>query len=285
MKLLAMAIRCAVRTLLLLLVVAVGTMALVRFAPGFFSDEREIDAKYAQAARSELQSEQANPQSVGAIALGEIGGWMHGDLGESRQYQVPVAELIGPRIETSALLLTRGILCGWLLAIGTALPVSIMRKGGHFWGLPFTLLLATPTAAMATGCILAGAGGPLLVLTLLIAARDFKFLSRVLRQAWSSPHVLQGRAHGLGLAALMRIHILPNAAHRLRALATLSIVTALAAMIPVEVIFNVPGVGQLAWSAVMNRDLPVLAAVSVLMAAVVVFASMLSTSPRILETA
>jgi peptide/nickel transport system permease protein len=72
------------------------------------------------------------------------------------------------------------------------------------------------------------------------------------------------------------MHILPNVAPQLCALATLSIVTALGALVPIEVIFTVPGVGQLAWSAVMNRDLPVLVAITFLMASVVGFAGMLS---------
>ena len=36
-------------------------------------------------------------------------------------------------------------------------------------------------------------------------------------------------------------------------------------MLPVEVIFGVPGIGQLAWNAAMERDLPVLLAVTLLM--------------------
>jgi peptide/nickel transport system permease protein len=79
------------------------------------------------------------------------------------------------------------------------------------------------------------------------------------------------------------MHILPNIAPQLCALATLSIVTALGALVPIEVIFTVPGVGQLAWSAVMNRDLPVLVAISLLMASVVAFAGMLSTRTLTLE--
>jgi len=284
MNLLGMVARRTARTLFLLLVVAVSSTLLVRFAPGFFSDEREMDGKYAQSARSELQAQQARQQSAAQIVAGEVKGWMHGNLGESRQYQIPVMELIAPRIESSASLLMKGILLGWLLAICAALPISTLRRSGPFWSLPFTLLLATPTAAMATACILAGAGGPVLVLALLVAARDFKFLQRMLRNAWSLPHVLHGRAQGLGPVALTRVHILPNAAHGLRALATLSIVTALAALIPVEVIFNDPGLGQLAWSAVMNRDLPVLVAVSILMAAVVAGAGMFSTTHRTLGT-
>jgi peptide/nickel transport system permease protein len=129
---------------------------------------------------------------------------------------------------------------------------------------------------MATACILADVGGPVLVLSLLIAARDFKFLRGLLEGAWRSPHLLQAMARGLSVPALVRMHILPNVAPQLCALATLSIVTALGALVPIEVIFTVPGVGQLAWSAVMNRDLPVLVAITFLMASVVGFAGMLS---------
>jgi peptide/nickel transport system permease protein len=273
------------RTLLLLLFAAGGTILLVRFAPGFFSDFREMDAKYAQAAQAEIQEENSQQQSVGRIAMQEGKSWLSGDFGQSRQYHVPVAQLIGSRVRVSALLLAQGILCGWLLAICAALPISALRKGAALGRLPFTLLLAIPAAAMATACILADAGGPVLVLSLLIAAREFNFLRSLLEGAWRSPHLLQGRAQGMPPRALVTLHILPNVAPQLCALTTLSLVTALGALVPIEVIFTVPGVGQLAWSAVMNRDLPVLVAVSLLMACVVGFAGILSTRTVTLEAA
>lgn len=273
------------RTLLLMLCAAAGTILLVRCAPGFFSDDREMDAKYAMAAQAEISAQSESQGSIVRIAMREVESWAKGDFGESRQYGVPVAGLVGARMSTSATLLMRGILCGWLFAIVAALPISCLRKGGSLLGLPFTILLSVPTAAMATACILADAGGPVLVLSLLIAAREFKFLRSLLEGAWRSSHLLQGRAQGLTAWALVRLHILPNAAPQLRTLATLSIVTALGALVPIEVIFNVPGVGQLAWSAVMNRDLPVLVAVSLLMASVVGLAGMLSSSEFTLEAA
>jgi len=273
------------RTLLLLLFATAGTILLVRFAPGFFSDVRELDPRYAQIARDELLEEAGHPQSATAIAVREVKGLLKGDFGQSRQYDLPVAELIGARIPVSALLLAKGIFNGWLLAVCAALPVSALRRGKLLCGLPFTLLLAVPTAAMATACILATVGGPALVLSLLIGAREFKFLRSLLEGAWRSPHLLQGRAQGMRAWALIRMHLLPNVAQQLCALMTLSIVTALGALVPIEVIFTVPGVGQLAWSAVMNRDLPVLIAVSLLMAAVVAFAELLSAPAATLEAA
>lgn len=142
------------------------------------------------------------------------------------------------------------------------------------WQAPSALLLAVPTAAMATFCLIAGWGGPVVVMTLVLAARDFKFLDKVLRKAWQAEHVLQARAQGVSTARLLWAHILPGAGGQLLALATLSIVTALSAMVPVEVIFSVPGLGQLAWNAAMNRDLPVLVAVTMILAIAVALAGM-----------
>ncbi len=147
------------------------------------------------------------------------------------------------------------------------------------WQAPATLLLAIPTAAMATVCLLADHGGPVLVMALLLAARDFKFLHSALRKVWLDPHQLQARAQGIRMWRLLVAHIVPAAAPQLAALASLSIVTALSALVPVEVIFNVPGLGQLAWNAAMNRDLPVLLAITMMMSLAVTLAGMTANRP------
>jgi peptide/nickel transport system permease protein len=63
-----------------------------------------------------------------------------------------------------------------------------------------------------------------------------------------------------------------------------SFVLALSAVVPIEVVFDVPGLGQLAWNAAMNRDLPVLLAVTLLLAAGVGIAA-LSADSRAMATA
>jgi ABC-type dipeptide/oligopeptide/nickel transport system permease component len=54
-------------------------------------------------------------------------------------------------------------------------------------------------------------------------------------------------------------------------------------MVPVEVIFSTPGIGQLAWNAAMNRDLPVLLAVTVMMAIAVTASGFGAGSRRPME--
>jgi peptide/nickel transport system permease protein len=267
------------RTLAIVVLVLVGSTVLVRFAPGYLSDAREMDSRYGDAARAELSAEAVKSGSPLHMLKNEIGGWMRGDAGISRQYDIPVFELIRPRLAVTGGLLLRSIVLAWILAISASLLSSVGRSPSIAWQVPGTLLLALPTAAMATLCLLANTGGPVLVMALLLAARDFKFLHRTLRKAWLDPHLLHARAQGIGTRRLLQAHIVPAIAPQLPALASLSIVTALSALVPVEVIFNVPGIGGLAWNAAMNRDLPVLLAVTMMMALAVTAAGMTPHDP------
>jgi peptide/nickel transport system permease protein len=264
------------RTVLVVFLVVLGSIFLIRLAPGYLSDAREMDARYGDAVRAELSTEAARSSSMRQMLSTEVSAWTSGSLGLSRQYDVPVLELVLPRLAVTGGLMLRAIVLAWSLALCASLFSSAGRNPSLLWQAPATLLLAVPTAAMATICLLAGSGSPVLVLTLLVAARDFKFLDRLLRKAWRDPHLLQAKAQGLTTLSLLRAHILPSIASQLLALATLSIVTALSALVPVEVLFSVPGLGQLAWNAAMNRDLPVLLAVTMIMAIAVTFAGMAS---------
>ncbi len=268
--------RSVARAFALMLLVMIGATLLVRLAPGYLSDAREMDARYGNTVRAELAQEDAQSRSLTQMLAREMGGWLRGNAGVSRQFGVPVGQLIRPRLVVTGALLLRSLLLGWALALSAALVSSTRRKSGVVWQAPSTLLLAIPTAAMATLCLLAGSGGPVMVMAMLIAARDFKFLYRILRQAWLEPHLLHARAQGIPMRRLLAVHLAPSIASQLGALAGLSMVIALSALVPVEVLLDVPGLGQLAWNAAMNRDLPVLLAVTLLMALAVTASGILS---------
>ena len=264
----------------LVLLAVLGTMALLRFAPGYFSDARELDSEHASIVREQLQSQQQREGSFAAMATAQLRSWMHGDLGVSRQFDAPVSSLLHDRIRTTARLLAGGILSGWLLALIFAFPLSLRRgsSGEILIALPVALLLAIPTGAMATACLLANTGGPMLVLATVIAVRDFKLVYSLLRNISSAPQILYARAQGFSTARIVRSHLLPSLPGELLALAMTSFVLALSAVVPIEVVFDVPGLGQLAWNAAMNRDLPVLLAVTLLLAAGIGVAALFADS-------
>ncbi len=271
----------------LVMLATLGTITLMRFAPGYFSDSREMDSEYGNGARAALKMQQEEQGSLIALTKHLLGGWSQGDLGRSRQYDIPVTELIGSRAKVTGRLLFSGIAYGWLLALALALPLGARRTsaGEALIAGPSAILLAIPIAAMATTCLLVNVGGPVLVLTTLIGVRDFKAVYRLLRHTWRSPHLLYARSQGVRPGRITFVYLIPGLAAELLALAVTSFVIALSAMVPVEVIFDVPGLGQLAWSAAMNRDLPVLLAVTLIVAACVGLAGMVSPVARTLEAA
>ena len=205
---------------------------------------------------------------------------MRGDLGRSRQYDVPVTKLLGERAAITGSLLARGIFLGWLLSSALAVALAARRtaSGEPLIALSTAMLLAVPVGALATFCLVADFGGPVFVLALLIAVRDFKLLYRMLRETLQAPQMLYARAQGFSFARILRVHLWRTLRAELMSVAMTSFVVALSALVPVEVVFDAHGLGQLAWAAAMNRDLPVLLAVTAALAAAVGVAGMFADS-------
>jgi peptide/nickel transport system permease protein len=269
------------RTVSLILLSVMGTVTLMRLAPGYFTDSRELDATHSAATEAELARMRSAQSSVPALLRLEAQQWKHADLGRSRHYDVPVGDLLRQRAARSVRLLLEGTFCGWLLATALAFLLSARRhlRGEAWISASTALFLAVPIGAMATLCLLLNIAGPVFVLTLLIGVRDFKFLYRMLRSTWQEPYVFFARAQGYSATHIFRTHLFPALKSQLLALAVTSFTLALSALVPVEVVFDVPGLGQLAWDAAMNRDLPVLVAVTALLATCVGLAGLL-TGPR-----
>ena len=277
----------AVRVFALALFASVLTILLMRLAPGYFSDERELDPQFSAMQRQALDRQSREDSNVIHLLGSKLLAGLHGDLGRSRHYDVPVRDLLRERAGVTAGLVARSVVCGWAIALLAAIVGSTRRSraGDVLIAAPAALLLAAPVSALATLCLFTDHGGPLLVLAAVIAARDFKMLYRLMRRAWRAPHIVYAHASGLGTARILRTHLLPMLARELLTLMMSSFVVALSLAVPVEVIFDVPGVGQLAWSAALNRDLTVLLAITLLMAAGVGIAASLSQAPQTVELA
>ncbi len=78
--------------------------------------------------------------------------------------------------------------------------------------------------------------------------------------------MVAAQAKGLSSWRVLWAHIFTPAAPQLAALAGISVSLAFGASIPIEVICDTPGVGQLAWRAALDRDLPLLVTITVLVA-------------------
>jgi peptide/nickel transport system permease protein len=85
--------------------------------------------------------------------------------------------------------------------------------------------------------------------------------------------VLAAVARGTHPAAVALRHVVMPVAPRTVALAGVSVAAALGAAVPVEVLADVPGIGQLAWRAASGRDMPLMAGLTLLVTVVTLAAN------------
>ncbi len=76
------------------------------------------------------------------------------------------------------------------------------------------------------------------------------------------------RLRGVGPAALVLRHILPNALIPAIAVMALTLAGLMTGVVVIEVAFNYPGLGRLTMNAVYDRDLPLVLGVSMVLAAI-----------------
>ena len=252
------------RIAVLVLAAGLACAFLVRYAPGTMVDERELDRRLSEESIHELRSNKAHDSDVGATLRRYLRGLTRGDLGYSQSNNAPIAALIADRAPVTLRELAIGLAGGWFCGLVLAIP----RRA---WAYDLTvtalagLLLSLPTALIAYLCVMEGAK-PDLVLVIVLAPRIFRFARNLLAQAYSALHVEMARARGVAEARILVAHVFPAIAPQFLALAAASASMAMGAAIPIEAICDVPGLGRLAWSAAMARDLPLLVILTMLVA-------------------
>jgi len=266
--------------LILLLTALFGGLlgaTLVRLAPGFGVDEQEYDSRLSRESIQALRQAHADEKNLLHFYLGYLLGLARGELGASYSLNRPVAELLRERFPVTFRSVLLGCLGSWAIGFGLALP-GVLRRG---WGFDLFgsavsgFFLCLPSAAVALLFLYFRGPAPVAV-TLVLFPRIFRYARNILSETFDRPHVLTARAKGLGDARIFVWHVLPEAAPQLLALLGVSLNLAFAAAIPIEVICDSPGVGQLAWQAALGRDLPLLVNLTVLIALITITANSLT---------
>ena len=254
-------------------------LLLVRFAPGFEVDSRELDSRLNSASIQHLRAARASGSLWSSIkSFGER--VLSGNLGVSQALQQPIKTLIAERLAVTAKPLFSGILIGWI----AALLVSILN---HLWG-PLTTeitcamsswLLCIPAPVIALALMTRSAapestgyrvGG---VVAMIVFSRVLLLTNRILARAAGAMHVDYARTKGLSHPRILFAHVLWPATPTLLAVIGASVGIAIGAVMPLEVVCDSPGIGQLAWLATQQRDLPLLLSVTFLVTVTAILAS------------
>lgn len=233
-----------------------------------------------------------------------ITGILHGDFGMSLRLSLPVTEVVGEAFVNSAVLAGTALVTvtviaiplGALAAIKRGTPVDLALGLFSYMGTAMpefvtaTLLLvflAGPDAGLfpAGGFVapwesLAGFAAhvalPAATLGLILMAHIARQVRSEMSEVLSSDYVRAARLKGLSERRVIRRHALPNSLAPAIAVISLDIGYLLGGIIVVEEIFAWPGLGRLLIYALENRDLPVIQAVTLLLATVYALSNLLS---------
>jgi len=231
-----------------------------------------------------------------------LGSLFFGDMGQSFAHGHSVRELLGDRLIITGSLLGMS----FLLAVGIALPMGLLTAGGTeagrrgrrplhaamtivtqivmavpplFLGLILTFVfgitfrLFTPSAFVSFRESLGGYLFYMLFPALAIALPKSAMIIRLIRSSVRSElkkdYVQTAVSRGNSPRAVLYRHVLPNIAVPVMTFSVLALIMMITDSIVVEQVFSIPGAGRLLIGAIGARDYPVVQALVVVIAALV----------------
>jgi peptide/nickel transport system permease protein len=264
-------LRQARRILLTVLLGGLLGATLVRLGPGFGVDERELDSRLSAESQQAIRIAAARDNNIAAFYFRYLAGLVHGDFGFSRSLNRPVSQLLAERLPLTMLSLGYGVLGGVSIGLALALLTVWWRAPGAdiLPAIASGLCLAAPAAVIALVFLWLApwiGAASRWAIALVVFPHVYRYAKNQLVATAQSPHVVAAQARGLSSWRVLWAHVFTPAAPQLAALAGISVSLAFGASIPIEVICDMPGIGQLAWRAALDRDLPLLVTITVLVA-------------------
>jgi peptide/nickel transport system permease protein len=230
-----------------------------------------------------------------------LGRMVRGDLGSSLFYSVPAGRLVVQRLPPTLWLIGLGTLFSVLIAVPLAalaatkrdrLPDQVVRAVPlvglgfpQFW-LGIMLLLAFGLH-LGRGFPVGGYGNgvfghlhsmflPSLTVALAIAPILVRSLRASLLEVFESDYVTTARSKGLSEGRVLVRHALRNAVISTVSVLGVNIGFLVGGTLVIEQVFALPGIGQLMINSIFQRDFPVVQAVTLVFAIMVVLVYLLT---------
>ena len=273
--------------------VVVLSFVLMRLAPGSpFDAERPL----APATRAALAASYGLDQSFGQQLGRYVAGVAQGDFGPSLVYRdFSVADLVAQGLPVSLLLGGLALMLALLLGIGLALSGALRPDGvlDRIAGIGAALAIALPS--FVTGPVLAlvfglwlgllpvaGLSGPaslllpVLALALPLAGAVQRLARAGLAEALAQDHVRTARARGLSPLHIVWRHALAPAMIPVVSYLAPAAAGVLTGAVVIETVFGLPGLGRYFVQGALNRDYPLVLAVVILYAGLILAFNLLA---------
>jgi peptide/nickel transport system permease protein len=254
---------------------------LMRIAPGFSSDDQELNSGLSAQSIQAIRRAHLADANIPHFYAQYVAALVKGDLGTSHSLNHPVKELLRERLPITLANLAFALAAGWLLGLTLAIAPQIWNTAALSFfanGLSGTFI-STPAAALALVFLLLR-WPPAFAAALLVFPKIYRYAQNLLQQSSEMPHVLTARAKGAGPWRVLAWHVAPIAFPQLIALVGVSISIGIGVLLPIEVVSDVAGIGQLAWHAAQARDLPLLVNLTMVVTFVTVCATLISDAAQ-----
>ncbi len=224
-----------------------------------------------------------------------LSGLLRGNLGRSYIQRSDVAALIVSRIPATLALMVTGILVEVALGLTFGVLAAVKRNGFvdrivmtlAFVGVSspqfvVALLLLYVFAATLGWFPMSGYGTPshvvlpALTLGLLGAGWYARMVRSAMIDVLHQDYVRTARAKGLTRARVILRHALPNALLPIVAMIGIDIGQFMGGVVVVEAVYGWPGIGQLAWQAIQQVDVPIIMGVTLVSSLAIVLGNLLA---------
>jgi peptide/nickel transport system permease protein len=260
----------------------------------------------------ELTAQLNLDESVVTRYLDWLGGLLRGDLGTSIAGQTPVSELISTNVANTLVLVLVSAVVMIPLAFGIAMLSANYRRRRPDTVIQTVLLALAGLPEFVTGILLValfsttvfnilpavtitGAGVspwdepksmilPVATLVLAVAPYVSRIVRSTLLEVLDSDYVELARLKGIPERVVMRKHALLNAVVPGIQVIALQLAWLAGGVVLVETLFNYPGVGFQLVGSVKDHDVPMVQALSMLIAAVYVLVNLVADVLSILLT-
>jgi peptide/nickel transport system permease protein len=252
---------------------------------------RSATAQTVENIRRELGLDQPLPVQFAQY----VGGLVQGDLGRSYAQKTEVVTLIAARLPATLTLMAAGIFLEVLLGVVLG-SIAALNRGGlldrtvmmsAFVGVSapqfvVALLLLYVFAATLGWFPMSGYGTaahvvlPAATLGLLGAGWYARMVRSAMIDVLNQDYIRTARAKGLSGARVILRHVLPNAILPIIAMIGIDIGQFMGGVVVVEAVYGWPGIGQLAWQAIQQVDIPIIMGVTLTSALAIITGNLIA---------
>jgi len=222
---------------------------------------------------------------------------MQGNFGYSLSGQMPITEVLGPRVKNSLILASAAIIIGIPTALIIGIITALWRDklpdiiistiaifsmtNPEFISATLLILVVAIWLEWLPGIVIVSTDAtflellpniilPVIAIAMIMTAHMARMVRSSVIQVMASDYVQMEILKGVTDWKMVFKHVLPNALLPAINVVALTIAWLLGGVVVTEVVFNYPGLGRLVIESISNRDLPVVQALAIILASIYV---------------